>query len=134
MKIQSNFKSFFVNFVVRFTFSVLVIVAYSGQSTCAFSDSDFLSEQGLDLPFFLDDISKQIMSSALLSYDKSQNPAVVVSSCQAFITAYADVVASFARCSVLYARPLRFCQHCVREFVTANSYSTVILKVGRSRI
>ncbi len=56
-------------------------------------------------------------------------PAKIVSSCKAFIDAYANVVADFTRCSVVYARPLRFCEHCVEEYIVARSYSSVILKV-----
>ncbi len=56
-------------------------------------------------------------------------PAKIVSSCKAFIDAYANVVADFTRCSVVYARPLRFCEHCVQQYIVAKSYSSVILKV-----
>ncbi len=113
----------------------LLTVVYAAGAIHALTNHDFLSLPDTDSTYITDEFSRQILSSAHTSYDEGKNgsvvtPQIIVSSCQAFIDAYADVAAEFTRCSVLFARPLRFCQNCVRQYVTANAYSSVILKVS----
>ena len=95
---------------------------------------DILAQRSQNLLSSLPKFKEDILSSAHGSYDRRNqtiiSPSIIISSCKAFIDSYADVVAAFTRCSVLHARPLRFCQNCVVEYVTANAYSSVILKVG----
>ena len=100
----------------------------------ASTGGDILAQRNQNLLSSLPIFEEAILSSAHRSYDRRNqtviSPSIIVSSCKAFIDAYADVVAAFTKCSVLHARPLRFCQNCVVEYVTADAYSSVILKVG----
>ena len=113
--------------------SVLIVVCFT-QRLHASTGGDILAQRSQNLLSSLPTFKEDILSSAHGSYDKKNetviSPSIIVSSCKAFIDAYADVVAAFTRCSVLHARPLRFCRNCVVEYVTANAYSSVILKVG----
>ena len=113
--------------------SVTIIVCFT-QRLHASTGGDILAQRNQNLLSSLPIFEEDILSSAHRSYDRRNqtviSPSIIVSSCKAFIDAYADAVAAFTKCSVLHARPLRFCQNCVVEYVTANAYSSVILKVG----
>ncbi len=52
----------------------------------------------------------------------------ITSSCFAFIKEFSEAAANFTRCSIISSRPLRFCQHCVNEYVSANSSYNLIMK------
>ena len=54
-----------------------------------------------------------------VSYSDPISPREIRSSCQAYIEEYAKKAAQFTECSILNARPLRFCEKCITDFVTA---------------
>ena len=70
--------------------------------------------------------------SALLEKDKFfQIPqSNIETSCRAFIEKFADVAAEFTRCSIVNSRPIKFCEHCMNEYVTAKSVYNIIMKVS----
>ena len=66
---------------------------------------------------------------SLIVYD--QLPASLIkSSCQAYIEEYARKAAQFTKCSILNARPLRFCEKCIEDYVLANSVYQHVMHVS----
>ena len=71
---------------------------------------------------------------ALTGYDSSIENATVPgskieSSCKAFIEKYAVVAAGFTKCSIQNARPLRYCEKCVRHYAMSQSVFKEIMTV-----
>ena len=66
---------------------------------------------------------------SLIVYDKLP-ASLIKSSCQAYIEEYARKAAQFTKCSILNARPLRFCEKCIEDYVLANSVYQHVMHVG----
>lgn len=61
---------------------------------------------------------------------KSNIPASnIESSCRAFIVKFSDMAAKFTKCSIENARPLRFCEHCMNDYLQAKEVYSGIMKV-----
>ena len=84
-------------------------------------------------PDFLSDVSvttPSVVTMASLNYSvENVTPGHIDSSCKAFIDAFADAVAKYTKCMISYARPLRFCTHCVEHYVVAKAQYTVLMEV-----
>ena len=65
-----------------------------------------------------------------VSYSDPISPREIRSSCQAYIEEYAKKAAQFTECSILNARPLRFCEKCITDFVTADSVYEHVMHVS----
>ena len=53
----------------------------------------------------------------------------VESSCIAYLHVYSELAANFTKCAIVNARPLRFCEKCVQEYVQAQSVFDFLMKV-----
>ena len=58
---------------------------------------------------------------------------IIESSCEAYLKLYADTAANFTKCAILFARPLRFCENCVYEYVRTKAVYDVIMEVSLYR-
>ena len=72
----------------------------------------------------------EIPSSADLIANATIIPGTdIENSCKAFISKYALIAAGFTDCSIRNARPLKFCEKCVKDYAMAKSVYWQIMKV-----
>lgn len=56
--------------------------------------------------------------------------AYIISSCEAFINALSVAAAAYTECAIKYARPLRFCEHCVVHYLKSKHLYDIIMLVS----
>lgn len=56
----------------------------------------------------------------------------VVTSCKAYIEKFSEMASNFTKCTIKNARPVKFCEFCVKDYVAAKSIYDKIMEVSKA--
>ncbi len=116
----------------------LVDGIFPPNSTLSSASSELTDEGTVPVPFVNirpedDSGAYHVMNETTDRQHIQDDPAApIISSCNAFIDALSDAAAEYTRCAIFYARPLKYCEKCVKQYAKAKHLYDIIMTVSRT--